>query len=493
MGDIRDFGAKGDGIQLDSPAIQAACNAAARSGGGTVVIPPGRWRCGTIHLKSRIKLDLQLGATLIASSDLADYPAHGGLSRASNRDPYHLLIIDDCCDVEISGGGSIDGSGASFWHTADAEQGWLKPHQQRITPLIEVVDSERIRFQNITITMAAGWAIHCRCSQHLWLSDLSISNHPFAPDGDGVIINGCHEVSIRGCHITTSCDAIAIRSSDDTQSCSSISVADCHLQCHGTALKIGSQTWHNISHISMHHCVIRRSSRAIGIYAYDGAMIEHISIAGIVCDTEVPFVLNRPIHIDLRQRHPTSRRSRLRFVNITQFSATSDGRILLTCGDDCEASEIHLSDITLNLPVLCDPSLAGLDARSGECSTHHDDARCAAAALVADGLDQLHVQDFTVVWPPIGNDGTWCDNAPRFEHGSDRRFAPATDEKTIPYAVFWGRGLIGGRIDLGGLSASQPGHPVADIAESSRTVIILDDEDNDESQSIDGESIEIER
>lgn len=40
---VRDYGAKGDGKTLDSPAINAAINAAADAGGGQVLLPAGTY------------------------------------------------------------------------------------------------------------------------------------------------------------------------------------------------------------------------------------------------------------------------------------------------------------------------------------------------------------------------------------------------------------------------------------------------------------------
>lgn len=56
---IRDFGAKGDGRTLDSPAINTAIDSCSRSGGGTVVIPAGTYLCGSIRLKSHTHLVLE--------------------------------------------------------------------------------------------------------------------------------------------------------------------------------------------------------------------------------------------------------------------------------------------------------------------------------------------------------------------------------------------------------------------------------------------------
>ena len=42
--DVRDFGATGDGVTLDTRAIQKAIDEIARVGGGHVIVPQGVWR-----------------------------------------------------------------------------------------------------------------------------------------------------------------------------------------------------------------------------------------------------------------------------------------------------------------------------------------------------------------------------------------------------------------------------------------------------------------
>lgn len=50
---VRDFGAKGDGVTNDAPAIQAAINLAQSLGGGVVLLPPGTYRTSsTIEISS---------------------------------------------------------------------------------------------------------------------------------------------------------------------------------------------------------------------------------------------------------------------------------------------------------------------------------------------------------------------------------------------------------------------------------------------------------
>ena len=69
---VRDHGARGDGRTMDTRVIQAAIDQAARVG-GTVVIPAGRYRVGTLRLRSRVIIRLERDAVLVASPDDKDF------------------------------------------------------------------------------------------------------------------------------------------------------------------------------------------------------------------------------------------------------------------------------------------------------------------------------------------------------------------------------------------------------------------------------------
>ena len=71
--DVKDFGAKGDGTTLDNHAINAAIEACAERGGGTVNLPAGTYLSGSIHLKSNVELHLDAGATILATDKAGAY------------------------------------------------------------------------------------------------------------------------------------------------------------------------------------------------------------------------------------------------------------------------------------------------------------------------------------------------------------------------------------------------------------------------------------
>lgn len=72
---VRDFGATGDGVHIDSEAINKAIRTAAGKGGGTVYVPAGRYACYSIRMASHVELHLEQGAAIIAEfpTDSAGY------------------------------------------------------------------------------------------------------------------------------------------------------------------------------------------------------------------------------------------------------------------------------------------------------------------------------------------------------------------------------------------------------------------------------------
>lgn len=112
--DVRAHGAMGDGVTLDTPAIEAALDAAAKAGGGQVLFPPGRYISGTIHLRSGVTLQLDAGARLIGTTNLACYsqPKTPEYMPEAKWGKWHrgLIVGENVEDVAITGLGTIDGN-----------------------------------------------------------------------------------------------------------------------------------------------------------------------------------------------------------------------------------------------------------------------------------------------------------------------------------------------------------------------------------------------
>src|SRR5262249_25180999 len=68
--DVRTFGAKGDGVTLDTNAINKALDTASSKGGGAIYFPAGTYLSVSIHLKNNITLYLDQGATILAADTI---------------------------------------------------------------------------------------------------------------------------------------------------------------------------------------------------------------------------------------------------------------------------------------------------------------------------------------------------------------------------------------------------------------------------------------
>jgi polygalacturonase len=111
---VTDFGARGDGATSATVAIQKAIDAAAERGGGTVVVPAGRYVTGTIWLRSNINLNLEPGATLLGAQDVNEFPVW---TPAWEGVKSHAPLIggENLDNVSVTGRGTIDGRGQMWW------------------------------------------------------------------------------------------------------------------------------------------------------------------------------------------------------------------------------------------------------------------------------------------------------------------------------------------------------------------------------------------
>jgi polygalacturonase len=112
---ILQYGAKADGITLNTVSINNAILDCSKKGGGVVVIPIGMWVTGPVTLQSNVNLHLQRNAVLQFTKDLDQYPlVEGnweGLPQMRNQSP---LSASNATNIAITGQGIIDGGGDAW-------------------------------------------------------------------------------------------------------------------------------------------------------------------------------------------------------------------------------------------------------------------------------------------------------------------------------------------------------------------------------------------
>ncbi len=224
---VRDFGAIGDGRTLDTVPISRAIRVAAAAGGGEVLFPPGKYLTGTFELQSNITLDLQAGAVLQGSANIADYGTsatlgflhHYGVDSSGEGDKLGMIVARHTRNVSIIGQGAIDGNGDSFFdftqsHSSpdyDAsftrnpsafaasmrtvEDGPVQPRPTgRPGTMIILSDSQDVSIQGITLRNAPNWTLHLQRVKRAQIDGIHIINSLRIPNDDGIDCMHCHNI-----------------------------------------------------------------------------------------------------------------------------------------------------------------------------------------------------------------------------------------------------------------------------------------------------------
>lgn len=262
--DITEYGAKNDGISLNTSAINDAIKACSETGGGRVIIPAGVWITGPIQLKSNVNLHARVGAVVIFSKDFDEYPYIR--SYFEGRKEYRampLIYGDSLTNIAITGKGVFDGSGdvwryvkknkttESQWRelvqsggilNEDGTVWWPDEYAYAVSrdpdkfrtligtlpdrdkykafyrpPLVQLVSCEKVLLEGLLFQNSPGWCIHPLMCRHLTVNKITVKNPWYAQNGDGIDVESCTYVSIKNSHFDVGDDAICIKSGKDEE------------------------------------------------------------------------------------------------------------------------------------------------------------------------------------------------------------------------------------------------------------------------------------
>jgi len=312
--DVWAFGAKGNGVVLDTSAVQGAIDACNKAGGGTVAVPAGRYLTGTLTLKDGVTVELTKGAVLVGSTNLEDYPARkaGFASYTDNYTVCSLIYAENARDIAVRGEGVIDGQGAAF--SGEYKQ---RPY------LLRFVTCDGVVLDGITLRDGAMWTVHVLACDRVAIRDVTIRSR-CNKNNDGLDIDSCSNVRISDCDISTGDDAIVFKSTS-ARPCVNATVSDCLLSSACNALKMGTESNGGFQNIAIANCAIydtRLSGVALEIV--DGGAMDGIAISNIAMrDVGGPIFIRlgdrgRPYH-DGMDRPGVGR---LRNVSISHVIAT---------------------------------------------------------------------------------------------------------------------------------------------------------------------------
>lgn len=296
-GNVRDFGAVGDGVADDTAAIQRAIDA-----GGVVSFPKGTYLTGTIYLRSNGGLDIAPDATILATTDRTKYnppdvcPQNYG---AEVKDKPHLIMAIEQTNVVIRGGGTIDGNADRFFgqyrgqYTCTGMGGIrLKRNPDwQVSQMIAFYECEKVRLQDLCLRNSCFWNCHLFGCEQVQVRGLNIKSDPEIAGDDGLDIDCCRHVTVSDCIIDVGDDGITLRANGGkylrrNRPCEYVAVANCSVRsAYAHAIRVGVGTG-VIRHCTFSNLVMENTRCAIHmnpLYGEDGTGVEmdDISFSGV--------------------------------------------------------------------------------------------------------------------------------------------------------------------------------------------------------------------
>lgn len=317
---VRSYGAKGDGRNIDSEAINKAIDAASKAGGGTVFLPAGTYLSYSIRLKDHINLHFGPGAVLKAAEPTAEQGYDIAEPNGSTYQDFghshwknSLIWGIGLHDVSITGFGLIDGTGG-------LSRGLERNEDiARANKAIALKECRNVNIRDISMLMCGHFALLLTGVDNLTIDNVTVDTNRDAFD-----IDCCSHVRISNCLVNSlNDDGIVLKSSyalGYAKATENVTITNCQVSgfdpgtvlagTYGTAIeaapdrdgptgriKFGTESNGGFKHIVISNCTFKHC-RGLAIETVDGAVIEDISISNIVMDD----IFNSPFYIRLGNR-----------------------------------------------------------------------------------------------------------------------------------------------------------------------------------------------
>src|SRR5690242_5116952 len=361
---VKEFGAKGDGLNMDGKAINQAIEKASESGGGTIYFPAGNYVSGSIHLKSNICLYIDQGATLIASKDSNQFDqpekSINDIYQDYGHSHFHNSFIwgEDLHDISIIGTGKIFGKGlVRNGHNGD----------EQANKSISLLRCRNVIIRDITIFHGGWFAILATGVDNLTIDNLKVDTNR-----DGFDIDCCKNVKVSNCTVNSPRDdGICLKSSlalGYARATENVTITNCQLSGYkeGTLLdgtfirndpentaptgriKFGTESNGGFKNITISNCVFD-DCRGLALETVDGALLEDVTISNIT----MRDITNAPLFIRLgaRMRGPNSipvgQCRRIIINNVIAYNVDPDQGAIISGLSDHYIQDLQLSNIRI--------------------------------------------------------------------------------------------------------------------------------------------------
>jgi polygalacturonase len=262
---IAAYGAKPDGITLNTSAINDAITDCSRKGGGVVLVPQGLWLTGPIVLRSNVDFHVDRAAILQFTADYDQYPIVAGnweghpaarcqspLSGADlenvaitgsgiidgNGDAWRWIAKDRLTDGEwrkkVASGGVVTDDGKTWFPSAGSLKGYttkdagvLKPGMSPsdfqdiknfLRPnLLVLTNCKKVLLDGPSFQNSPAWCLHTLLCEDLTVNDVHVRNPWNAANGDGIDVESCKNVLLQNSTFDAGDDGICVKSGRDEE------------------------------------------------------------------------------------------------------------------------------------------------------------------------------------------------------------------------------------------------------------------------------------
>lgn len=293
---ITDFGAKPGMSYMNTKEINNAIETCYREGGGRVIIPAGIFKSGTLLMKDNVELHLTIGATLLASTDLRDFPAQPLPRYRSQKDPggwRALIYADNAANIAVTGLGTIDGNG-SKQQPDPALKGLGGDRDGRPRNLL-FISCKNVRVQGISMVNSGMWNQHYLNCEDVFVDRIRVYNHANR-NNDGIDIDGCRRFVLSNAVFDTDDDAIVLKSTGMAPT-EDVVITNCIVSSFCNAIKAGTESTGGFKNISISNCTIKPGRNknkpifgrpggitGISLEITDGGVMEGVTISNITIE-----------------------------------------------------------------------------------------------------------------------------------------------------------------------------------------------------------------
>ena len=391
--DVTKEGVSADGTTLNTAKIQKLIDDCSSSGGGTLVFPKGNYLTGTIQIKDNVTLRLERNATLLGSTEPADYQNLDPFIDGTGNPLGHALVVAiDASHVGIEGSGTIDGQSPKLH---------AKEHPYVMRPfLVRWVRCNDVTVKDLHLTNPGARTLNFSQTNRAVIEGITIRSRDLGmANNDGIDLDSSANIQIRHCDINSGDDALVIKATS-TKPSRDIVASDCKLSTWANAIKLGTESIGDFANITVSNCQITNTRLAgIALYSVDGGELHDISISDVTMDG-----VALPISIRLGSRLKTFRKGEqprpsagaLHDVSIKNIAAKNIQTIgmLINGVPGYSVKSVTLDNITLEVPGGGDAAAANVQLPEKEKA--YPECSMFGKTFPAYGIYARHVSDISL-------------------------------------------------------------------------------------------------